>query len=155
MYVIRIDHLIYIEKDAWEVALVEIITPSQVMNISEENNYFFLAFLDQRIYNTDENSVTEMCTLDDTCDKYKLFIPVDNYTTPQHLAEEMQSSIDAFERDLLRQANAHIHISYNDTSNRMKVVAQNEKEVRLLFPKDFGDILGVNPAMTEKSIGNE
>ena len=99
---------------------MEIITPSQVMNISEENNYFFLAFLDQHILNRSEVRVTEMCEIENTCDKYKLFITADNYTTPQHLAEEMQLSIDAFENGFLRQANAYIHISYSETSNRLK-----------------------------------
>ena len=42
-------------------------------------------------------------------------------------------------------------ISYSETSNRMEVVAQKEKEVRLLFPKAFGELLGVNPAMVEKA----
>ena len=76
-----------------------------------------------------------MCEIDKTCDKYKLFVPPDNYTTPQHLAGEMKLSIDAFENGFLRQANAYIHISYSETSNRMEVVTQKEKEIRLLFPK--------------------
>ena len=67
----------------------------------------------------------------------------------------MQLSINAFENGFLRQANAYIYISYSETSNRMKVVAQKEHEVRLLFPKAFGESLGVNPAMVEKPIGNE
>ena len=83
-FVVKLDHPICIDKDACEVALVEIITPSQVMNISEENNYFFLAFLDPRILNRGEVSVTEMCEIENTCDKYKLFITGDNYTTPQY-----------------------------------------------------------------------
>ena len=60
-FVVKVDHPIYIDKAAWEVALVEIITPSQVMNISEGNNYFFLAFLDQRVLNKGKVRVTEMC----------------------------------------------------------------------------------------------
>ena len=67
----------------------------------------------------------------------------------------MQLSIDAFENGFLRQANAYIHISYSEISNRMKVVAQKVHEVRLLFPKAFGKLLGVNPAIAEKPIGNE
>ena len=67
----------------------------------------------------------------------------------------MQSSTDVFEGGLLRQTNAYIRISYSDATNRMKVAGQKEKEVRLLFPKDFGDIFGVNPAMAEKPIGND
>ena len=60
-FVVKLDHPIYIDKDALEskkisndqepiqsdptsLAQVEIITPFQVMNISEENNYFFIAY---------------------------------------------------------------------------------------------------------------
>ena len=52
------------------------------MNISEENNYFLLAFLDQRILNRGKVSVTEMCEIENTCDKYKLCITAHNYTAP-------------------------------------------------------------------------
>ena len=57
------------------MALVEIIPLSQVMNIPEENQYFFLAFFDQHILNRGGNSDTEICTTD----KYKIFTPIDNY----------------------------------------------------------------------------
>ena len=37
----------------------------------------------------------------------------------------------------------------------MKISAQNEKQVRLFFPKQLGQILGLDPTMIEKPIGNE
>ena len=37
----------------------------------------------------------------------------------------------------------------------MKIYAQNEKHIRLLFPKQIGQILGLDPTMIEKPIGNE
>ena len=37
----------------------------------------------------------------------------------------------------------------------MKISAQNEKQVRLLFPKQLGQMLGLDQTMIEKSIGNE
>ena len=37
----------------------------------------------------------------------------------------------------------------------MKISAQNEKQVRLLFPKQLGQILGSDPTMIENPIGNE
>ena len=80
-----------------------------------------------------------MFEIENTCDKYKLFIPAENYTTPQHLAWEMQLSTDALENGFLRQADANSHISYNETNNRINVVAQNENDVRLLFRKAFGE----------------
>ena len=46
-FIVRSDHPIKIDVESWEVALVEIATPSEVLNITEENKYFFFTFLDQ------------------------------------------------------------------------------------------------------------
>ena len=94
-FTVRLDHPIHIEEERWEVALVEIATPSEVLIITEENNHFFFIFLDQRILNRiGMENITELCSNDIACDKYKLFIPTGNYVPPENLAEEMQSSID-------------------------------------------------------------
>ena len=44
---VKLDHSIKIDDESWEVALAEIATPSEVLNITEDNNFFFLAFPDQ------------------------------------------------------------------------------------------------------------
>ena len=49
----------------------------------------------------------------------------------------------------------HIVLDYNQNSKRLKITAQNDRQVRLKFPNDFGQILGINPLWSEKSIGNE
>ena len=36
---VRVDHTIHIEDERWEVALVEFATPSEVLSITEENNF--------------------------------------------------------------------------------------------------------------------
>ena len=46
-FTVKLDHPIGIDEETWEVALAEIATPSEVLNITEENNFFFLAFPDQ------------------------------------------------------------------------------------------------------------
>ena len=46
-FTVKLDHPIRIEEKSWEVALVEISTPSEVLNITKENNFFFLALPDQ------------------------------------------------------------------------------------------------------------
>ena len=149
-FTVRLDHPIHIEEERWEVALAEIATPSEVLNITKENNFFFLTFLDQRILNRiGMEHITEMCSNDIACDKYKLFIPTGNYVSPEYLAEEMQSSIDNFEKGFLKRANAHIIVTFDAVSQRMKISAQNETQVRLLFPKQLGQILGLDPTMIE------
>ena len=37
----KLDHPICIEEESWEVALVEISTPPEVLNLTEENNFLF------------------------------------------------------------------------------------------------------------------
>ena len=153
-FTVRLDHPIHIEEERWEVALVETATPSKVLNITEENNFFFLTFLDQRILSRiGMGNITEMCSNRIACDK--LFIPTGNYVSPEYLAEEMQSSIDNFEKGFMKRANAHISVTFDAVSQRMKISAQNEKQARLLFPKQLGQILGLDPTMIEKPIGNE
>ena len=97
----------------------------------------------------------EICSNDIACDKYKLSIPAGSYVSPEYLAEETQSAIDNFEKDVLKRINAHISVIYDAVSQRMKISAQNEKQVRLLFPMQLGQILGLDPTMIEKPIGNE
>ena len=80
-------------------------------------------------------NITEICSNHIACVKYKLFIPTGNYVSPEYLAEEMQSSIDNFEKDFLKRANAHISVTFDAVKHGMKISAQDEKQVRLLFPK--------------------
>ena len=100
-------------------------------------------------------NITEICSNDIAYDKCKLFIPTGNYVSPEYLAEEMQSSIDNFEKAFLKRANAHISVTFDAVSQRMKISAQNEKQVWLLFSKQLGQILGLDPTMIEKPIRNE
>ena len=39
-FTVRLDHPIQIDKENWEVALAEIITPAEILNISDANNFF-------------------------------------------------------------------------------------------------------------------
>ena len=102
-FTVRLYHPIDIEKENWEVALVESSTPSRVNNISENNNFFFLSFLDQTVLNAEVIGRTkELCTSGEGCHEYKLFLPEGNYNSPQHLVDEMQSVIDTKHGSLLK-----------------------------------------------------
>ena len=45
---VKLDHSIQIEKFNWDVGLVEIITPTEVNNITKENNYV-IRFSDRKM----------------------------------------------------------------------------------------------------------
>ena len=55
--------------------------------------------------------------------------------SPEYLAEEIQASIDIFEKGLLKHLNAYVSITYDALTQRLKVLAQNKKQARVVFPK--------------------
>ena len=61
-FTVKLDHPIEIDEETWDVALAEIATPSEVLNITEDNNFFFLAFPDQNSLYTKfgVENITEM-----------------------------------------------------------------------------------------------
>ena len=75
--------------------------------------------------------------------------------SPDYLVEEMQASIDKFEKGILKHVNAKVSITYDVVSQCLKLSAQNERQVRILFPNQFVHSLGLDPTMIGKPIGNE
>ena len=101
-------------------------------------------------------NINEMCSNDhDDCFKFKLKNSTVNYMSPEYLVEEMQNSIDKFEKGILKHVNAYVGITYDAVSQHLKVSAQNERQVRILFPNQFSHILGLDQTMIRKPIGNE
>ena len=115
-FTVKLDHPIEIDEESWEVALAEIATPSEVLNITEDNNFFFLTFPDQHSLYTKfgVENITEMCSHENgDCYKFKL----------KYLVEEMQVSIDKFEKGILKHLKAYISITYDALNQRLKVSA--------------------------------
>ena len=157
-FTVKLDHPIEIDEETWEVALAEIATPSEVLNITEDNNFFFLAFPDQHSLYTKfgVENITDMCSNENgDCYKFKLKLPTGNYMSPKYLVEEMQASFDKFEKGILKHLNAYVSITYDALNQRLKLSAQNERQARIVFPNQFAHILGLDPTMIEKPIGNE
>ena len=75
-FTVRLDHPIQIDKDNWEVGLVEIITPSEVKNVTDENNFFFLRFFDKLLSSKMDAAEFEPdCRETATCLDMKLKVP--------------------------------------------------------------------------------
>ena len=43
-FIVKLVHPNKIDKESWKVALAKIATPSEVFNITEDSNFFFLYF---------------------------------------------------------------------------------------------------------------
>ena len=78
-FTVRLDHPIQIDKENWEVALAEIITPAEILNISDANIFSFLKLTEQAAKRlklfSDE---TDVCMEKDFCVEFRLQIPNSN-----------------------------------------------------------------------------
>ena len=86
-FTVKLDNPIQMDEKSWKVALVEIATPSEVHSITEENNFFFLAFPNQYNLYTKfgVENITEMCSNDkDDCFKLKLKLQLE-ITCPRNI----------------------------------------------------------------------
>ena len=156
-FTVRLDHPIQIDKDNWEVGLVEIITPSEVKNVTDENNFFFLRFFDKLLSSKldDAAAFESVCRETATCVDMKLKVPTGYYSTPQHLIEEIHNTINERYSTTLRNSNASIRINYGINNARVKVNFQDQNRVKLILPTPLTEKLGVNPKYFNKPIGNE
>ena len=128
----KLDHSIQIEKDNWEVGLVEVLTPTEVNNITKENSYVILRFTDRK-----------MCEEIDNCTTYEFYIDQNNYiqngyyASPRHLVEEIQKSINFQYGLTLKNKNATISITYGENSARVKLDVQDPKKSKLFFQRQL------------------
>ena len=134
---VKLDHSVQIEKDNWEVGLVEVITPTEVNNITKENNYAILRFSDRK-----------MCEEIDNCTNNGFYID-------QKLYKKFKKTINFQYGLTLKNSNAIITISYGENSARVKLDVQDPTKVKIIFPKAIAEILGVDRNYFDKPVANE
>ena len=120
-FTVKLDHSIYIEKEKWEVALVEIVTPTDLYNVTAANNFFFVRVKGSKKYDLNDGVV---CEDDPNCREFTIFIPEGNDATPKHLIDEIQYSLDLLLKERLKQGNAAINIAYGNALKSKSVVGQ-------------------------------
>ena len=157
-FTVRLDHPIQIDKENWEVALAEIITPAEILNISDSNNFVFLRLTETAAEKLKlSGNDTEVCLEKAFCVEYRLEIPKSNYISANHLIHEMQKSIDTKFKSTLDRHNHSIALSYGNKSNRTKVkfTGEYKDDMQLIFPQPLAEILGVDKTFFGKPIGND
>ena len=64
----KLNHPIQVQKEQWVVALVEIMTPSEVYNISHKSNYFYVHFYDENVLERrGKSKMNTVCMKDGSC----------------------------------------------------------------------------------------
>ena len=118
---VKLDHSIQIEKDNWEVGLVEVMTSNEVNNITKENNYVILRFSDRKMCEEIDNCTNNGFHIDQ-----KIYIQNGYYASPRHLVEEIQKTINFQYGQTLKNSNAITTISYGENSARVKLDVQDQ-----------------------------
>ena len=132
------------------MGLVEVITPTEVNNITKENNYVILRFSDRKMCEEIDNCTTYGIYIDQ-----KIYIQNGYYAFPRHLVEEIQKSINFRYGLTLKNSNATISITYGENSARVKFDVQDPTKVKIIFPKAIAEILGVERNYFDKPLANE
>ena len=112
------------------VALVEIMTPAEVYNISHNSNYFYVHFYYENVLERlGKSKMNTVCMKDGSCPEIKLFIPAGNYNSPQHLVEQIQIAIEEKCGAILHQIHSMITLSYKKSGNRVNLKIQKESKL--------------------------
>ena len=127
-----------------------------IYNISHINNYFYVQFYDENILERlGKSKMNTVCIKDGSCPEMKLFTPTGNYNSPQHLVEQIQIAIEEKFGAILRQVHSMITLSYKKSGNRVNLHVENRNRVQIRFSKLLGEILGLNPDISNKLIGSD
>ena len=129
---VKLDHSIQIEKDNWEVGLVEVITPTEVNNITKENKHVIIRFTDRKMCEEIDNCTTYGFYIDQ-----KIYIQNGYYASPRHLVEEIHKSINFRYGRTLKNSNATISITYGENSARVKLDVQGPAKSKLFFQRQL------------------
>ena len=129
---VKLDHSIQIEKDNWEVSLVEVITPTEVNNITKKNNYVILRISDRKMCEDKDN-----CTNNGIYIDQKIYIQNGYYASPRHLVEEIQKSINFRYGLTLKNSNATISITYGETVLESNLMFKILRKSKLFFQRQL------------------
>ena len=132
------------------MGLVEIMIPTEINNITKENNYVISRFSDRKICEDIDN-----CTSFGGYVDMKVFIQKCYYASPRNFVEEIKKSINFQYGQTLKNSNATISVTYGENSARVKLDVQDPMKVKIIFPKAIAEILGVDRNYFDKPVANE
>ena len=130
---------IHIDKEEWEVALVEMIVPSQVNNVTEEEGKFQVVTTDQNLYG-DMIEVLKRkrkCKTEDPLDVlgHELCISPGVYASPEYLVNEINDAIQIVMGEFLKKKNTLLQLQYSTHSKRVKMKQPGGKFGILFHPR--------------------
>ena len=131
-----------INKQDWEVAVVELILPTQLVNVTEEERFF-------NVVSTDKKVIQELTRFGKGRPYLphgaRLSIPAGVYTSAGHMLEEMNATIQAVCGDIFTKHNIVFQIAYSPTQKRVKIAKNSDKRIGLELHPNLRMKLGGTP----------
>jgi hypothetical protein len=154
-YTAKLPQAIQFDDEAyWEVALVEMIHPTQIKNIVESQNTVSVEVEDDQVQQVmDErsdkvdfpkikNPVTNRTT-------YMMKIPSGYYFSGQHLVNILADRFNAMFEKALEKTKKSVKIEYHKIARRLLMKFSHDKVLAITFCPELYHILGGNPEMVK------
>lgn len=133
-----------IDKQNWEMALVEIIVPTEVKNVTEEERYFNIVTRDPQLA-AEFAKLPNACEVDDKRGKkhtVRVCIPEGIYFSPKLLVKEINDAIQDAIKQVLDQRTLTFGVNFSDVSRRVKFSGNSQKKIGLEFHPNMITRLG-------------
>ena len=147
---VKLPQKIQLDKDQWEVAIVEMIVPAQFANIDENDSYFDI-ISNNSLFNEDVAAIPKktfkIAKIKDTTPKFQLRfkIPPGSYMTPEYLCDTINDTIQEGLGEVLSKRKQALEIRYSNLSNRPKMLFQHIKQIGLRLSSKMNILLGGDP----------
>ena len=155
-YTAKLPQAIHLDQDAhWEVALVEMIHPTQIKNIVENQNTFTVEVYDEQLQkHLDERSiVSDPFKTEDPKTKrstYLITIPTGYYFSGQHLVTTLSTRFNTVFAKVLDKAKKSVTFEYNKVARRLMIKFSEDKLMAITFCPELYDILGGDLRLVKK-----
>ena len=141
---------ISISKEEWEVAVVELILPSQIKNVTEEESHF-------SVVSTDEDIIRALNELQLPSEPkeplgVRLSIPAGKYNSATELLDEMDKQITERCRDVFTDHAIVFNIRYSEVARRIKFANNSHERVGLGLHPNLRLKLGVKADMMDENM---
>jgi hypothetical protein len=142
------------DESLWEVALVEMIHPTQIKNIVENQNFLSIEVLDPEVQKAMDERSSGASFIKTTNEKtnlttYYLKIPPGYYFSGQHLVNTLADRFN-FMFDKALGTKKTVKIEYHKIARRLLIKFQENKVLAITFCPELYHILGGDPDMIDQ-----
>jgi hypothetical protein len=145
-YTAKLPQAIQLDQEAqWEVALVEMIHPTSIKNITEQQNTFYVEILNENVQKfMEESNLPKTPSTNPGLYIYTLKIPAGYYFSGQHLVDTIAERFNAsFDKSLTKAGKPFVlTIEYHKVARRLMLKFKDTQTLSISFNRSLFEILG-------------